>query len=176
MRCVGSMNPPCERCAKAKRQCVITSRDRTHPQHVQGRLGSPQAYHNGYRRTADRSRSNDGLFDQASQHVHSRTLSSSGAERDAVIVHRPSTSSQASNIDHRDSASEARRLELPSVYSVSPLTSADLESAYLRDTPVEHNSSSSRSPLSASTTSLSNHKEGASLTAIERDIYHLVDL
>jgi hypothetical protein len=66
---------------------------------------------------------------------------------------------------------------LPSVYSISPLNiSADLESAYLDEGAVEPKHHAARSSVSTSTPYGSTSSEDIVLTAVERDIYHLVDL
>lgn len=188
MRCVGSANPPCDRCAKAKRPCVITNRNKTQPSSTM-RGTSVLDHHDSKRRASefafssnvspshrDNYRRSDVSFGNfyPEQALPDRTTKSPEQHRQP--------SSQPASTSSGETPAEARsqpRGVLPSVFSNSQLNiSADLESAYLDESPGEPGGRSghgARSSVSTSTTYGSNSSEEIVLTAVERDIYHLVD-
>ena len=189
MRCVGSMNPPCDRCAKAKRQCIITNRVRTQPSQARG---SSSAGHDVKRRASEHSFQYSGLLGQRddfrrSEHsfpalqreTTTTTLPDRSTKSPEQFRHPASQAGSSSSGDATADTHHQRHVVLPSVYSVSSLNIADLESAYLDESPGEVRSRSAhgaRSSVSTSTTYGSNSSDEIVLTAVERDIYHLVDL
>ncbi|KIW02647.1 hypothetical protein, variant [Verruconis gallopava] len=186
MRCVGALNPPCERCAKAKRPCVISQRHRAHPVH--GRGSSVLVFHDSAKHSSDESASNDTAHVHRREYLRPENSFISASERDCAI--RSSTSSEESknpsslskpavDTTHNVEIHQPRQFALPSVYSVTPFVEADLESAYMNESCVERSSRSSHEARSSVSTSSpyggSTQTDDGSLTALERDIYHLVD-
>jgi hypothetical protein len=184
MRCVGAVNPPCERCAKAKRQCVISHRSRS--QHLRG--ASAQHYFNSPKRPAYRYERNSITSNRTHEHDDTRQLL---ADRGAVALNTPSASPEVNlqTSPHQNFAnhtglttSESHRRRhpvLPSVYSDSPLTSAGLEAAFINESSTvrqRRSSQDARSPSSTQVTSSSRQKDEPALTALERDICHLLEL
>jgi hypothetical protein len=180
MRCVGSLNPPCDRCAKAKRHCVISERHRASP--LQTRMSNTRI--DGNRHGIDRPHHDDRSYHRPAECPRSDTTLTQISDRTIVTINgspgdTAQASSQSSAIARSESSTDAhqqRRLVLPSVYSISPLTSADLESAYMTEEQNSRPSHDTRSPLSPPTSNYSGQTNEISLTELERDIYHLVDL
>jgi hypothetical protein len=189
MRCVGSMNPPCDRCAKAKRQCIITNRTRAQPSQLRA-ASILNHHHDERRRASEHTFTNHNRLAQRDDYRRSES-SFPASEREATLPDRSTRSpeqirqpsSQPNSTSGSDVTAEShshRPVVLPSVYSLSPLNiTADLESAYLDESPGEHSSRSghgARSSVSTATTYGSASSDEIALTAVERDIYHLVDL
>lgn len=189
MRCVGSMNPPCDRCAKAKRQCIITNRVRTQPSqarsssvagHDEKRRASEHSFvYSGFLNQRDDFRRSENSFPALQRESTTTTLPDRSTRSPEQSRHPASQAGSTSSGDVTADSQPQRHVVLPSVFSTSSLNIADLESAYLDESPGESGSRSghgARSSVSTATTYGSGSSEEIVLTAVERDIYHLVDL
>jgi hypothetical protein len=126
MRCVGAENPPCTRCAKAKRQCVIPPSRRSHHLAV---ADGPHEQGMQSAQFQDHASHSPSFATSAGRAMATRTVTQA---RDATSISTHTSPASLGPFDMTQAAS------LPSIYLTSPLHTIDAQlSSYVQSSNLE---------------------------------------